>query len=90
MGSSRVRRALIVIVGFPSRWDASSERFAMVVLSTFAVLAVLVSAIGLYGVISYVVARRRSEIGIRVALGAGRGAIAPLVIRDGLRLTAAD
>ncbi len=56
--------------------DSFSRERLMAMLSTaFAILAGLLSAVGLYGVITYIVARRRSELGIRIALGASRGSI---------------
>ena len=68
--------------------DSIAEpRFAMQVLAAFALLAVLLAAVGLYGVVAYSVAQRTREIGIRMTLGATRRAIAQLVIGDGLRLS---
>jgi ABC-type antimicrobial peptide transport system permease subunit len=52
----------------------------------FGALAVVLAMIGLYGVISYMVARRRNEIGIRVALGADQKSIAGLVLRESMTL----
>ena len=68
---------------------SARERFSARVLGVFAALALLMAALGLYGVVAYMAAQRRSEIGLRMALGADRPAIARLVIGEGLRLTLA-
>ena len=62
----------------------ATQRFTMTLLAVFASLAVLLSAIGLYGVIAYVVAERTREIGIRIALGAKSADIVSWALRTGL------
>ena len=62
------------------------RRFAVHLLGLFAGIAVLMAALGLYGVISYTVAQRTQEIGIRMTLGAQRGQVLSLVVGHALRL----
>jgi putative ABC transport system permease protein len=66
--------------------QTAAQRFQTWLLGLFAGLAVILSMVGIYGVMSYATARRTHEIGVRIAVGASRGNILAMVLRHGLVL----
>ena len=67
--------------------EATQRRLGMILLTAFAVLALLLASLGIYGVLAYFVAQHRNEIGVRLALGATPANILLLVLRKGMALT---
>jgi putative ABC transport system permease protein len=65
----------------------ATQRLAMILLSVFSALALVLSAIGIYGVISYLTGQRTHEIGIRVALGASSSDVLRMVLGEGMKIT---
>jgi predicted permease len=65
----------------------ATRRFVMLLVGLFGLAALLLAALGIYGVIAYAVSQQRREIGIRIALGARPSSVVRMVLADGLRLT---
>ncbi len=65
----------------------ATRRFVMLLVGLFGLAAMLLAALGIYGVIAYAVSQQQREIGIRIALGARPGSVVRMVLADGLRLT---
>jgi len=67
----------------------AQRRFSMLLLGVFAALALLLSSVGIFSVVSYITAQRTQEIGVRVALGAQRADVLRMILREGAKMTLA-
>jgi ABC-type antimicrobial peptide transport system permease subunit len=66
--------------------STTRENFNMLLLTVFAAVALMLAAVGIYGLMSYAVEQRTQEIGIRMALGAGRGEMMKMILGQGMLL----
>jgi len=66
--------------------ETASRRDQLQVLSVFAVVAILLSAVGIYGLLAYTVSQRSQEIGVRLAVGADPARVGRMIVADGMRL----
>jgi ABC-type antimicrobial peptide transport system permease subunit len=66
--------------------ETASRRGQLQVLGLFAVVAILLSAVGIYGLLAYTVSQRSQEIGVRLALGANPAGVGQMIVADGMRL----
>jgi putative ABC transport system permease protein len=67
--------------------DMSGDRFLTILLGTFAGVALILAALGIYGVMAFAVAQRTHEIGLRMALGAGPSRVLSMIVKEGMILT---
>jgi ABC-type antimicrobial peptide transport system permease subunit len=84
------RNALIEVTSMEDLLDQSvaGRRFSMTMLSAFSTLALILAAVGIYGVLAYAVVQRQREIGVRMAIGLSRGGVARLILLDAMKAVA--
>jgi predicted permease len=81
----RLRNVQVATMNAIVEDSLASRRFNMILMAAFAAIALLLTCVGVYGVVAYGVSRRTSEIGIRMALGASPGGVTLMVVRQGMR-----